>query len=134
MPAGDGHGTHVASIAVGRNGGVAKEANVVAVRVLDCQVGDVLHCRETCAAALRKLFLAPCLSVSCSVDQHAITPWPVLHVALCMCLSAQQPSSCDQGTCPSQMQVRCPEARFAHAGHRDDLGSGSRSRLGGQQR
>lgn len=37
-PAGDGHGTHVASIAVGRNVGVAKEANVVAVRVLDCQV------------------------------------------------------------------------------------------------
>ena len=52
MPAGDGHGTHVASIAVGRNVGVAKEANVVAVRVLDCEVrrggppqqGSVLLC------------------------------------------------------------------------------------------
>ncbi|CAL5228884.1 g12099 [Coccomyxa viridis] len=33
----DGHGTHVASIAVGRNVGVAKEASVVAVRVLDCE-------------------------------------------------------------------------------------------------
>lgn len=41
-PAGDGHGTHVASIAVGRNVGVAKEANVVAVRVLDCEVIDKL--------------------------------------------------------------------------------------------
>lgn len=34
---GDGHGTHVAATAVGRNVGVAKEANVVAVRVLDCE-------------------------------------------------------------------------------------------------
>lgn len=34
----DGHGTHVAATAVGRNVGVAKEANVVAVRVLDCEV------------------------------------------------------------------------------------------------
>ncbi|BDA45556.1 probable aqualysin-1 at C-terminar half [Coccomyxa sp. Obi] len=33
----DGHGTHVAATAVGRNVGVAKEANVVAVRVLDCE-------------------------------------------------------------------------------------------------
>eukprot|EP01025_Chloroclados_australasicus_P029928 TRINITY_DN2991_c1_g1_i2.p1 TRINITY_DN2991_c1_g1~~TRINITY_DN2991_c1_g1_i2.p1 ORF type:complete len:590 (-),score=54.45 TRINITY_DN2991_c1_g1_i2:509-2245(-) len=33
----DGHGTHVASIAVGRGVGVAKQAEVVAVRVLDCQ-------------------------------------------------------------------------------------------------
>jgi subtilisin family serine protease len=32
----DGHGTHVASIAAGRSVGVAKEADVVAVRVLDC--------------------------------------------------------------------------------------------------
>ena len=40
--AGDGHGTHVASIAVGRNVGVAKEANVVAVRVLDCEVHSIM--------------------------------------------------------------------------------------------
>ena len=32
----DGHGTHVASVAAGRTVGVAKEANVVAVQVLDC--------------------------------------------------------------------------------------------------
>jgi hypothetical protein len=44
MHAGDGHGTHVASIAVGRNVGIAKEANVVAVRVLDCEVHSItLH-------------------------------------------------------------------------------------------
>jgi hypothetical protein len=42
MHAGDGHGTHVASIAVGRNVGVAKEANVVAVRVLDCEVNPLM--------------------------------------------------------------------------------------------
>ena len=42
MHAGDGHGTHVASIAVGRNVGVAKEANVVAVRVLDCEVHSIM--------------------------------------------------------------------------------------------
>jgi len=44
MPAGDGHGTHVASIAVGKNVGVAKEANVVAVRVLDCEVTVIYQC------------------------------------------------------------------------------------------
>lgn len=33
----DGHGTHVSSTAVGRAVGVAKEAKVVAVRVLNCQ-------------------------------------------------------------------------------------------------
>eukprot|EP01025_Chloroclados_australasicus_P021450 TRINITY_DN2255_c1_g1_i3.p1 TRINITY_DN2255_c1_g1~~TRINITY_DN2255_c1_g1_i3.p1 ORF type:complete len:714 (+),score=100.25 TRINITY_DN2255_c1_g1_i3:672-2813(+) len=33
----DGHGTHVASTAVGRAVGMAKEANVVGVRVLDCR-------------------------------------------------------------------------------------------------
>lgn len=33
----DGHGTHVSSTAVGRTVGVAKEARVVAVRVLNCQ-------------------------------------------------------------------------------------------------
>lgn len=33
----DGHGTHVSSTAVGRSVGVAKEAIVVAVRVLNCQ-------------------------------------------------------------------------------------------------
>jgi hypothetical protein len=34
----DGHGTHVASTAAGRMVGVAKAAQVVAVKVLDCQV------------------------------------------------------------------------------------------------
>ena len=34
----DGHGTHVASIAMGHLVGVAKEANAVAVRVLNCNV------------------------------------------------------------------------------------------------
>lgn len=33
----DGHGTHIASTAVGRVVGVAKEASLVAVRVLDCK-------------------------------------------------------------------------------------------------
>ena len=33
----DGHGTTVGGIALGRNVGVAKEASLVAVRVLDCQ-------------------------------------------------------------------------------------------------
>jgi subtilisin family serine protease len=33
----DGHGTHVASTAVGRSVGIAKQANVIGVRVLDCQ-------------------------------------------------------------------------------------------------
>eukprot|EP01024_Parvocaulis_polyphysoides_P059895 TRINITY_DN6498_c0_g1_i4.p1 TRINITY_DN6498_c0_g1~~TRINITY_DN6498_c0_g1_i4.p1 ORF type:complete len:561 (-),score=33.17 TRINITY_DN6498_c0_g1_i4:338-1900(-) len=32
----DGHGTHVASIAIGKGVGVAKQANVIGVRVLDC--------------------------------------------------------------------------------------------------
>lgn len=32
----DGHGTHVASTSIGRSVGVAKQAKVVAVRVLDC--------------------------------------------------------------------------------------------------
>jgi len=32
----DGHGTHIGSTAVGRTVGVAKEASMVAVRVLDC--------------------------------------------------------------------------------------------------
>lgn len=32
----DGHGTHVASTAIGRSVGIAKQAKVVAVRVLDC--------------------------------------------------------------------------------------------------
>lgn len=40
---GDGHGTHVASTAVGRNVGVAKEAHVVAVRVLDCEASLLHH-------------------------------------------------------------------------------------------
>jgi subtilisin family serine protease len=35
----NGHGTHVASSAVGLSVGVAKGANVVGVRVLDCE-GD----------------------------------------------------------------------------------------------
>ncbi|DBA74262.1 TPA: hypothetical protein ACH3X1_011047 [Trebouxia sp. C0004] len=42
----DGHGTHIGSTAVGRTVGVAKEASLVAVRVLDCtgagQVSDVV--------------------------------------------------------------------------------------------
>ncbi|KAL0055148.1 hypothetical protein WJX82_007705 [Trebouxia sp. C0006] len=42
----DGHGTHIGSTAVGRTVGVAKEASMVAVRVLDCtgagQVSDVV--------------------------------------------------------------------------------------------
>ncbi|CAL8466488.1 g6024 [Coccomyxa elongata] len=42
----DGHGTHVASTAVGRTVGVAKEASVVALRVLDCagsgRISDVV--------------------------------------------------------------------------------------------
>eukprot|EP01026_Neomeris_dumetosa_P046788 TRINITY_DN3997_c0_g1_i2.p1 TRINITY_DN3997_c0_g1~~TRINITY_DN3997_c0_g1_i2.p1 ORF type:complete len:651 (+),score=108.50 TRINITY_DN3997_c0_g1_i2:329-2281(+) len=42
----DGHGTHVASTAVGRAVGMAKDAHVVGVRVLDCygngQVGNVI--------------------------------------------------------------------------------------------
>eukprot|EP00210_Caulerpa_lentillifera_P007903 g7544.t1 len=33
----DGHGTHVASTAIGRSVGIAKQANVIGVRVLDCQ-------------------------------------------------------------------------------------------------
>lgn len=38
----DGHGTHISSTAVGRTVGVAKEARVFAVRVLNCQgVGNV---------------------------------------------------------------------------------------------
>ena len=40
----DGHGTHVASTAVGRSVGVAKGAEVVAVRVLDCAgEGKISH-------------------------------------------------------------------------------------------
>lgn len=47
----DGHGTHVASTAAGRSVGVAKEARVVAVRVLDCQgagsISNVVAGRRT---------------------------------------------------------------------------------------
>ena len=32
----DGHGTHIASTAAGRSVGLAKEASLVAIRVLDC--------------------------------------------------------------------------------------------------
>lgn len=40
----EGHGTHVASTAAGRTVGVAKEAKIVAVRVLDCSgSGTTLH-------------------------------------------------------------------------------------------
>jgi subtilisin family serine protease len=42
----DGHGTHVAGTAAGRSVGMAKEAAVVAVRVLDCsgsgRISDVI--------------------------------------------------------------------------------------------
>ena len=38
----NGHGTHISSTAVGRSVGVAKEANVVSVKVLNCEgAGDV---------------------------------------------------------------------------------------------
>ena len=40
----DGHGTTVGGIALGRNVGVAKEASLVAVRVLDCQARWQHHC------------------------------------------------------------------------------------------
>lgn len=44
----DGHGTHIGSTAVGRVVGVAKEASLVAVRVLDCTgSGQVLICHLT---------------------------------------------------------------------------------------
>ncbi|KAG1674026.1 hypothetical protein FOA52_000332 [Chlamydomonas sp. UWO 241] len=33
----DGHGTHVSSTAVGRSVGVAKQANIVSLRILDCE-------------------------------------------------------------------------------------------------
>ena len=33
----DGHGTHVASTVIGRSVGIAKQAHVIAVRVLDCE-------------------------------------------------------------------------------------------------
>ncbi len=50
----DGHGTHVASVAAGRTVGVAKEAKIVAVKVLDCDgsgtistiIAGVHPCRE----------------------------------------------------------------------------------------
>ena len=42
----DGHGTHIASTAAGRTVGVAKEASVIALRVLDCngsgRISDVV--------------------------------------------------------------------------------------------
>lgn len=51
-----GHGTHVASVAMGRTVGVAKEATAVAVRVLDCE----------------GVVWAYSLSVPCKVDLPAI--------------------------------------------------------------
>lgn len=56
----DGHGTHVAATAVGRNVGVAKEANVVAVRVLDCEVRSPFL--QISPAFLTKF---PCSTVIC---------------------------------------------------------------------
>eukprot|EP00775_Hariotina_reticulata_P008443 gene8443-8627_t len=54
----DGHGTHVASTAAGRSVGVAKEANVVAVRVLDCDgagsISDVIAALDWVAANAKK--------------------------------------------------------------------------------
>ncbi|EIE19827.1 subtilisin-like protein, partial [Coccomyxa subellipsoidea C-169] len=50
----DGHGTHVASTAAGRTVGVAKEASVVALRVLDCagsgRISDVVAALDWLAA------------------------------------------------------------------------------------
>ncbi|KIZ00099.1 peptidase S8/S53 subtilisin kexin sedolisin [Monoraphidium neglectum] len=54
----DGHGSHVASTAVGRGVGVASSARVVAVKVLDCQgegsISDVVEGLDWVAANARK--------------------------------------------------------------------------------
>jgi subtilisin family serine protease len=54
----DGHGTHVASTAIGRRVGVAKKARVVAVRVLDCNgtgtIADVISALNWVAKNARK--------------------------------------------------------------------------------
>lgn len=50
----DGHGTHVASTAVGRTVGVAKGARVVGVRILDCKVG-ACHSMPGCWVAQSSL-------------------------------------------------------------------------------
>jgi len=54
----DGHGTHVASTAIGRRVGVAKGARVVALRVLDCNgtgiIEDVISALEYVRANAKK--------------------------------------------------------------------------------
>jgi subtilisin family serine protease len=55
----DGHGTHVSSTAAGRSVGIAREATVMGVRVLDCDgagsISNVVAGKSSAAAAVAAL-------------------------------------------------------------------------------
>ena len=71
----DGHGTHVSATIAGRAVGVAKDAEIVAVKVLDCQG------RGTVSAVIAGLNW---------VAQHATRP-AVVTMSLVSCLKAEFP-------------------------------------------
>ncbi len=79
----DGHGSHIASTAVGRAVGVAKDARVVALKVLDCDgsgtIGDVVSALDWVAAnAVRPAVVTMSLGVSTGEWGAPSAGWRVL--------------------------------------------------------
>jgi hypothetical protein len=64
----DGHGTHVSASAAGLQVGVAKEAEVVAVRILDCQGSGTIS--DTVAALGEETAVFFIASISSSLPAH----------------------------------------------------------------
>ena len=85
---GNGHGSHVAGTAAGALFGVAKEANLIAVRVLDrCVVlCAVLCCAVLCAGAVGFLVSARGSWVQFSVWECRQSVWLSLLMSLVLLL------------------------------------------------